>query len=174
MKQFWTKDSKKASKINENGSPQERIFNDILGFCKKWQTAFGLRLRGRILCLGLLFSLFDHPLVPFVFSTFFCRLLGSPRDLIFTGRRWNLHPLIRIQEQSTCYLYLEPLLPLRHGDFYWQPGGPVPRARGRICSRMQLKGCRSSRRPVKMRSRGHPNYKQIDAKTKGSKAKPKE
>ena len=41
-------------------------------------------------------------------------------------------PCICFQEQSTCDLYLEPLLPLRYGDLYWQPGGLVPRARGRI------------------------------------------
>ena len=29
-------------------------------------------------------------------------------------------------------MYLEPLLPLRYGAFYWQPGELVPRARGRI------------------------------------------
>ena len=30
------------------------------------------------------------------------------------------------------YLYLDSLLPLRYGAFYRQPGGLVPRARGRI------------------------------------------
>ena len=30
------------------GEPGGEHFDDILSFCRKWQTAFGLRLRGRI------------------------------------------------------------------------------------------------------------------------------
>jgi hypothetical protein len=30
------------------GEPGGEYFDDILSFCRKWQTAFGLRLRGRI------------------------------------------------------------------------------------------------------------------------------
>ena len=33
---------------SESGSPEESNFSDILRFCGKWQTAFGLRRRGRI------------------------------------------------------------------------------------------------------------------------------
>jgi len=47
-------------------------------------------------------------------------------------QRQRRHPVNCLQEQSTCYLYLEPLLPLRYGALYLQPGGLVPRARGRI------------------------------------------
>ena len=41
-------------------------------------------------------------------------------------------PLIVFKNTDLVYLYLEPLLLLRYGGFYWQPGGLVPRARGRI------------------------------------------
>ena len=40
--------------------------------------------------------------------------------------------LIDYKNKALVYLYLECLLPLRYGAFYWQPGGLVPRARGRI------------------------------------------
>ncbi len=41
----------KAPKVVQNhriGEPGGEYFDDILSFCRKWQTAFGLRLRGRI------------------------------------------------------------------------------------------------------------------------------
>ena len=38
------------------GEPGGEYFDDILSFCRKWQTAFGLRLRGRI---GVGASCFD-------------------------------------------------------------------------------------------------------------------
>ena len=42
-------------------------------------------------------------------------------------------PLIfDFKNKALVYLYLECLLPLRYGGFYVQPGGLVPRARGRI------------------------------------------
>jgi hypothetical protein len=41
---FWGKVSKKVPKVTENGSQNRDIFEDILRFCGKWQTAFGLRL----------------------------------------------------------------------------------------------------------------------------------
>ena len=43
--------------------------------------------------------------------------------VFYEGRRQRRHPVNCIQEQSTCYLYLQPLLPLRYGAFYVQPGG---------------------------------------------------
>ena len=79
-----------------------------------------------------MFSLFGPPLALLYFSIFFLRLLASKMGLEREGRRQRRHPVNCIQEQSTCYLYLEPLLPLRYGVFYVQPGGLVPRARGRI------------------------------------------
>ncbi len=45
---FGAKVMKKVPKLIENGARNENIFDDILSLCEKWQTAFGLRLRGRI------------------------------------------------------------------------------------------------------------------------------
>ena len=41
---IWRKGSKKVPKMSENGSKNGEIFDDILSFRGKWQTAFGLRL----------------------------------------------------------------------------------------------------------------------------------
>ena len=41
-------------------------------------------------------------------------------------------PLFDFKNNTLVYLYFECLLPLRYGAFYLQPGGLVPRARGRI------------------------------------------
>ena len=38
----------KGTKKNRIWEPSGSFFDDILSFCRKWQTAFGLRLRGRI------------------------------------------------------------------------------------------------------------------------------
>ena len=40
--------------------------------------------------------------------------------------------LIDYKSKALVYLYLECRLPLRYGVLYVQPGGLVPRARGRI------------------------------------------
>ena len=53
-----------------------------------------------------------------------------PRVLEVGGRGGT--QLIDYKNKALVYLYLECLLPLRYGGFYWQPGGLVPRARGRI------------------------------------------
>ena len=42
------KSLEKGTKKDRIGEPGGEYFNDILRFCRKWQTAFGLRLRGRI------------------------------------------------------------------------------------------------------------------------------
>ena len=39
---------KKVPKKHRIKEPGGQYFDDILSFCRKWQTAFGLRLRGRI------------------------------------------------------------------------------------------------------------------------------
>ena len=39
---------KKGTKKNRIWKPSGSYFDDISSFCRKWQTAFGLRLRGRI------------------------------------------------------------------------------------------------------------------------------
>ena len=59
--------TKKVPKLIENGTRNEDIFDDILSLCEKWQTAFGLRLRGRI---GVRASCF-HPLGVHVCPLFF-------------------------------------------------------------------------------------------------------
>ena len=41
-------------------------------------------------------------------------------------------PIFDLKNNTLVHLYLECLLLLRYGGFYWQPGGLVPRARGRI------------------------------------------
>ena len=40
--------------------------------------------------------------------------------------------LFDYKNKALVYLNLDSLLPLRYGAFYRQPGGLVPRARGRI------------------------------------------
>ena len=71
--QLWSNKYEKVQKLIENGTRNEGIFDDILSLCEKWQTAFGLRLRGRI---GVRASCF-HPLgvnlCPLFFSRFFGR-----------------------------------------------------------------------------------------------------
>jgi hypothetical protein len=64
---FWGKGLKKVPKMTENGSPNGDIFDDILSFRGKWQTAFGLRLptpnTHRATCFHPLALPFEH-LVP--------------------------------------------------------------------------------------------------------------
>ena len=43
---------KRLEKGNQNDRQNGDICNDFLSFCRKWQTAFGLRLRGRIRVLA--------------------------------------------------------------------------------------------------------------------------
>ena len=40
--------NQKGQNKHRIGVPGGKDFDDILSFCRKWQTAFGLRLRGRI------------------------------------------------------------------------------------------------------------------------------
>ena len=61
--------TKKVPKLLENGTRNGVIFDDILSLCEKWQTAFGLRLRGRI---GVRASCF-HPLGVHVCPAIFWR-----------------------------------------------------------------------------------------------------
>ena len=55
----------------------------------------------------------------------------SPRGCARVGVRGGTQ-LIDYKNKALVYLYLDSLLPLRYGGFYRQPGGLVPRARGRI------------------------------------------
>ena len=122
---------KKVTQMIETGIANECIFNDILSLGKKWQTAFGLRLRGRIGVRASCFYSLSLHCCPLFFQCFFDVFWGHPgtqNSAIFEGRRHSLHPVICLQEQSPCVLVPRNL----DGDFYRQPGGLVPRARGRI------------------------------------------
>ena len=74
--------------------------------------------------------------MPLDFSVLFDVFGGTPGDLKsrghfgFGGRGGT--QLIEYKNKALVYLYLDSLLPLRYGAFYMQPGGLVPRARGRI------------------------------------------
>ena len=46
--QLWDKSHEKGTKIDRKWDQKSDIFDDISSLCEKWQTAFGLRLRGRI------------------------------------------------------------------------------------------------------------------------------
>ena len=43
-----SKNWQKGTQNHRIGEPSGVYFDDILSFCRKWQAAFGLRLRGRI------------------------------------------------------------------------------------------------------------------------------
>ena len=68
---FWGKGSKKVLQIIQNGSQHGNIFDDILSFCGKWQTAFGLRLptpnAHRATCFHPLALPFEHLVLALIF-----------------------------------------------------------------------------------------------------------
>ena len=69
---FGGKGSKKVPKVIENGSQNRDIFDDILSFRGKWQTAFGLRLptpnAHRATCFHPLAFPFEHLVLASIFS----------------------------------------------------------------------------------------------------------
>ena len=68
---FGGKGSKKVPKVIENGSRNRDIFDDILSFCGKWQTAFGLRLPTPNTLRASSFHPFTLPFEPFVLASIF-------------------------------------------------------------------------------------------------------
>ena len=78
FRQFWGKDAETVPKITENGIPEESIFSGILRFCSKCQTAFGLRLRGRIGVRASCFHSLSLHWCPLFFQCFFCVFWGPP------------------------------------------------------------------------------------------------
>ena len=81
--------TKKVPKLIQNGTRNGVIFNDILSLCEKWQTAFGLRLRGRI---GVRASCF-HPLGVNLCPLFFSRFFGRENAVTEKVQRQRQHPL---------------------------------------------------------------------------------
>ena len=65
---FSEKGSKKTPKMIEKGTTNGSTFDDILCFCRKWQTAFGSsrldRIGVRPLCFRPLWSLMGSPRSP--------------------------------------------------------------------------------------------------------------
>ena len=123
---------KRLEKGTQNDRPNGGIFNDILSFCRKWQTAFGLRLRGRIRVLAPCFHSLGLHGCPLFFQCFFDVFWGAPgSSFLGFGVRGGTQ-LIEVRNKTLTTCDLVPLLPLRYGGFYVQPGGLVPRARGRI------------------------------------------
>ena len=122
-------------KVTQSGRRNGDKLNEILSLCKKWRTVFGLRLCSRIRVRAPCFQPLSLHWGPLFFQCFF-DVFWAPRKTqkSATGksRRQGRHPVNGLQEQSSCHLYFDSLLPLRYRAFYMQPDGLVPRARGRI------------------------------------------
>ena len=69
---------KKVPSLSESGNPEESNFNEILCFCGKWQTSFGLRLRSRIGVWASCFHSLGLYLCHLFFQCFFDILGGDP------------------------------------------------------------------------------------------------
>ena len=74
---------------------------------------------GALGIVNVFLTSFDVPLGPYFSSSEKVGVRGGTQ-------------LIDYKNKALVYLYLECLLPLRYRGFYVQPGGLVPRARGRI------------------------------------------
>ena len=83
----------------------------------------------------LVFSLWAS-LGALVFFNVFLTSFGVPLGPFFRSLEKSCGgggtQLVDYKNKALEYLYLDSLLPLRYGAFYMQPGGLVPRARGRI------------------------------------------
>ena len=81
---FWGKGSKKVPKVIENGSQNRDIFDDILSFRGKWQTAFGLRLPTPNTLRATCFHPLALPFEPLVLASIFHGIWLPPRGPYFT------------------------------------------------------------------------------------------
>ena len=80
---FSEKGSKKIPKMIEKGTTNGSTFDDILCFCGKWQTAFGLRLCSRIKVRAPCFQPLSLHCCPLFFQCFFdvfWGFLGIPKS----------------------------------------------------------------------------------------------
>ena len=96
---FGAKVTKKVAKLMENGTRNQCMFDDILSLCEKWQTAFGLRLRGRIGVRASCFHSLSLHWCPLFFPCFLISS-GAPQGPQVTspfqvgwGRRQSRHPV---------------------------------------------------------------------------------
>ena len=78
LETFYEKDFGNVLKVTENGNPVGSIFNDILSFCKKWQPALGLRLRGQIGVRASCFYSLSLNWCPLFLQRFFDVFWGHP------------------------------------------------------------------------------------------------
>ena len=139
---FGAKVTKRVSKLIENGTRNKDLCHDILSLCEKWQTAFGLRLRSRIGVRASCFQALGLQLCPVFLQQYIDVFWGAPGSSIHGFGDRGGTQLIEVRNKTLTTCDLESLLPLRYGVFYVQPGGLVPRARGRIT------GYRRCRRPL--------------------------
>ena len=103
---------KRLQKGTRNGGQRTHIFNDFCSCRRKWKTAFGLRLCSRNRGGASRFHSLSHHWRPLFFQRFFDVLWGPKKaNAAGVGVRGGT-PFICLQEQSTCYLYLEPCLGL--------------------------------------------------------------
>ena len=115
---------KMLQKGTQNRRRNRDIFHEFYSFCRKWQTAFGLRLCSRIRGGASRFHSLGHHWCPLFFQRFFDVLWGPKKVSAaeFGGRACN--PLFDFKNNTLVYLYLLPSLVA----FYMQPGELVPRA----------------------------------------------
>ena len=92
---FWGKVSKQVTKVTETGSHKGYIFNDILSFHGKWQTAFGLRLPTPNTLRASSFHPFTFPFEHLASASIFHGFWRPPGPQISRpglGRRHGGHP----------------------------------------------------------------------------------
>ena len=83
---FWGKVSKKVPKVTETRSQNGDIFDDILRFRGKWQTAFGQRLPTPNTLRGTCFHPLALPFEHLVSASIFHRIWPPPWTLISRDR----------------------------------------------------------------------------------------
>ena len=94
-----------------------------MSFRGKRQRAFGLRLCSRIRVRAPCFHSLGIPWCPLFFRRFVDVFWGPKKaNADKVGDRGGSQ-LFVFKNKDLVYSYLECLLPLRYGAFYWQPGG---------------------------------------------------